>query len=83
MAILVRCPQCRVLLKVHASVKPTCPRCGFAGRNPEPAVVPETIAPAWQPARETTETASPEAQAEESWEPVEQTPSAQPWAVTA
>ena len=31
MALRIRCPKCGTVQRVPAGVKPTCPKCGFAG----------------------------------------------------
>lgn len=33
MPLRVRCPECKTVLDVPAGVRPTCPKCGFAGRS--------------------------------------------------
>jgi len=33
MPLRVRCPECKTVLDVPTGVRPTCPKCGFAGRS--------------------------------------------------
>ncbi|MFO1532232.1 MAG: hypothetical protein ABR562_00815 [Thermoplasmatota archaeon] len=44
MPLRVRCPECKTVQDVPTGTRPTCPKCGFAGRGAPPAPVAPSAA---------------------------------------